>query len=81
MFSLSSSHTFLLYPQICGMRKSFQGLCGIVTNELGRVAHSGEEFVFINRKEESDQTATWGKQWFYALSSALRTRNFCSDQP
>lgn len=26
-------------------------LCGIVANELVRVAHSGEVFIFINRKK------------------------------
>jgi hypothetical protein len=76
MFSLSSSYTFLLYAQICDLRKNFDDLCGIATNELGGVAHIGEVFIFVNRKKESDQTHSLGSRWFWALSQALRRRNF-----
>lgn len=49
MLSLSSSHRFLLYGPSCDMRKSFDALCGVVRNELGRDPLSGEVFVFLNR--------------------------------
>lgn len=32
------------------MRKSFDGLCGLVGSELGRNPTSGEVFVFLNSK-------------------------------
>ncbi|SHL82051.1 IS66 Orf2 like protein, partial [Flavobacterium xanthum] len=41
------------------MRKSFNGLCGLVTNELGRVAHSGEVFIFINRNNNQMKLLHW----------------------
>jgi transposase len=31
------------------MRKSFDALCGVIRNELGRDPLSGEVFVFLNR--------------------------------
>ena len=49
MFSLSSSHRFLLYSQPTDMRKSFDTLCGIVRNELNRDPLSGEVFLFLNK--------------------------------
>ena len=49
MFSLSSSHRYLLYSQPTDMRKSFDALCGLVRNELKRDPLSGEVFIFLNR--------------------------------
>ena len=49
MFSLSSSHRYLLYSQPTDMRKSFDALCGVVRNELKRDPLSGEVFIFLNR--------------------------------
>jgi hypothetical protein len=41
MFSLSYSHRYFLYQGYCDMRKSFDGLCGLVTFELRRETSSG----------------------------------------
>ena len=49
MFSLSSSHRYLLYSQPTDMRKSFDALCGLVRNELKRDPLGGEVFIFLNR--------------------------------
>src|SRR5690625_3108853 len=50
MFCLSSSHRYHLYRGVCDMRKSFNGLSGLVRNELNRDPASGEVFVFLNRR-------------------------------
>src|SRR5690606_35487418 len=49
MFSLGSSHRFYLYDGHYDMRKSFDGLCGMVITVMGRQPTSGEVFVFLNR--------------------------------
>lgn len=49
MFSLTTSHEFLLYRRVTDFRKGFDGLCGLVRNELDRDPSSGEVFVFVNR--------------------------------
>jgi len=49
MFALTPQHRFLLYGPSCDMRKGFNGLSGLVRNELHRDPLSGEVFVFINR--------------------------------
>ena len=76
MFSLSSSHTFLLYPKVCDMRKGFNGLCGIVTNELGRTAHSGEVFIFINRKNNQMKLLHWESGGFVLYYKRLEQGTF-----
>lgn len=49
MFSLSSGHRYLLYRNACDMRKGFDGLCGLVRNELGCCPTEGSVFVFLNK--------------------------------
>jgi hypothetical protein len=50
MFALGNTLTYHLYRADCDMRKSFDGLCGVVRTELGRQPASGEVFVFVNRR-------------------------------
>lgn len=76
MFSLSSFHRFLLFPQVCDMRKGFNGLCGIVTNELGRTAHSFEVFVFINRKNNQMKLLHWESGGFVLYYKRLELGTF-----
>ncbi|RYF84812.1 MAG: transposase [Chitinophagaceae bacterium] len=59
MFSLSSSHCFLLYSQPTDMRKSFDALCGIVRNELKRDPLCGEVFIFLNRGRTHIKLLHW----------------------
>lgn len=59
MFSLSSSHRYLLYSQATDMRKSFDALCGIVRNELQRNPLSGEVFIFLNRGRTHIKLLHW----------------------
>lgn len=40
-----------LYSQPTDMRKSFDGLCGLIRNQLQEEPTSGQLFVFINRRK------------------------------
>lgn len=51
MFSLNSSQRYYLYNEPTDMRKSFNGLTGIVTNALGRQPAYGEVYVFVNKSK------------------------------
>ena len=50
MFSLNSDHKYYLYRLACDMRKSFDGLCGLVRTELGCDPCNGSVYVFLNRR-------------------------------
>lgn len=59
MFGLGTWHTYQLYGRACDMRKSFNGLSGLVSNELGRNPLSGEVFIFINRNRTLIKLLHW----------------------
>lgn len=48
MFNLTEKHRYLFYTKPVDMRKSFYGLEGIVTNEMGKNVHSGDVYIFVN---------------------------------
>ena len=76
MFSLSSSHRYYLYRGACDMRKSFNGLSGLVTNELGRDPTSGEVFVFINRRRTHIKLLHWEHGGFVLYYKRLEKGTF-----
>ena len=59
MFSLTTSDQFLLYRRVTDFRKGFDGLCGLVRNELDRDPTSGEVFVFVNRTRNRIKLLQW----------------------
>lgn len=59
MFSLNSSNSYYLYRTACDMRKSFDGLTGLVRNELDRDPGSGDVFIFLNRTRTHIKLLHW----------------------
>ena len=59
MFSLTTSHKYLLYRKVTDFRKGFDGLSGLVHNELGRDPSSGEVFIFVNRPRNRIKLLHW----------------------
>lgn len=52
MLSLPANTEIYLYAHATDMRKSFDGLSGIVRNELDREPTDGSMFLFINRRRD-----------------------------
>ena len=48
MFSLDGTYRYWLYSKPVDMRKSFNGLSGIVTNAMCERLRSGDVFIFVN---------------------------------
>ena len=59
MLSLGSQHHYLFYQAPCDMRKSFDGLCGLVRDELNRDPTQGDVFVFVNRRRTHLKLLVW----------------------
>jgi transposase len=59
MFTLGSELKFHLYSQATDMRKSFDSLSGLVTNELGQSPTCGDVFVFINKCRNKIKLLHW----------------------
>jgi transposase len=58
------------------MRKSFDGLCGIVRNELGRQPAGGEVFVFVNRRRTLIKLLHWQRGGFVLYYKRLESGRF-----
>ena len=59
MFTLSANLKFHLYNHPTDMRKSFDGLSGIVQNNLDRNPCGGEVFIFVNRRRDKIKLLHW----------------------
>ena len=60
------------------MRKGFDGLCGLVDSELGRVATSGEVFIFLNRRRTHLKMLHWEPGGFVLYHKRLESGTFPS---
>lgn len=76
MFSLSSSLRYYLWSAPCDMRKSFDGLCGIVTTHMHRSPLSGEVFVFLNKKRTHLKLLHWEHGGFVLYYKRLEEGTF-----
>lgn len=58
------------------MRKSFNGLSGLVRNQLGRDPTNGEVFVFLNRKRTHIKLLHWEHGGFVLYYKRLEKGTF-----
>ncbi len=75
MFSITSARYFL-YRQPCDMRKSFDGLCGLITNELGQNPLSGDLFIFLNKPRNRIKMLRWEPGGFVLFYKRLEKGTF-----
>jgi len=59
MFALSSNNRFHLYSKPTDMRKSFDGLSGLVQNTLGCNPYNGDVFIFVNKRRDKIKLLHW----------------------
>lgn len=64
MISYTPQQQYRLYSKPTDMRKSFDGLCGIVRNELNRDAVSGEVFLFLNKTRNQIKVLVWDRNGY-----------------
>ena len=76
MIALHAQHKYYLYGQPTDMRKSFDGLSGLVRNNLRRNPTSGEVYVFLNRKRDMIKVLLWDRSGFAIYSKRLERGSF-----
>jgi transposase len=76
MIALTSHLKFYLYPQATDMRKSFDGLSGVVTSILARDPMSGEVYIFLNRRRDRMKLLLWDKTGFWLFYKRLEQGTF-----
>ena len=76
MISFTPQQQYRLYSKPTDMRKSFDGLCGIVRNELNRDALSGEVFLFLNKTRNRIKVLVWDRNGYWVCCKRLETGVF-----
>ncbi len=78
MFALHSSLTFYFYRSPCDMRKSFNGLSGLVRNELEKEPCNGDVFVFLNKTRTHLKLLHWERGGFVLYYKRLEQGTFAT---
>ncbi|MFO7822273.1 MAG: IS66 family insertion sequence element accessory protein TnpB [Lentisphaeria bacterium] len=81
MLALTGATRIYLYRGAADMRKSFDGLCGIVRNELGDDPVSGSLFVFCNRRRNMIKMLYWDRDGFAMWYKRLEKGTFRMPKP
>lgn len=76
MFTLGSGLVYQLYSKPCDMRKSFDGLSGIVRDQLCGDPLSGEVFIFLNRAGNLMKLLHWQEGGFVLYYKRLEKGTF-----
>lgn len=75
MFSITSARYFY-YCNPTDMRKSFDGLCGLVSVGLGENPMSGDIFIFINKPRNRIKLLRWESGGFVLFYKRLESGTF-----
>ena len=75
MFSLGSAR-YYLYQEPTDIRRSFDGLCGLVTERLGQNPMSGDVFIFINKPRNRMKLLKWEPGGFVLFYKLLERGTF-----
>lgn len=76
MFTLSADLSFHLYLIPTDMRKSFDGLSGLVQNQLGDNPCNGDVFMFINKTRDKIKLLHWQGGGFVLYYKRLEKGTF-----
>ncbi len=72
----AESRQYHLYRKETDMRKGFDSLCGIVSNELGKQVMNGDAFIFINKPRTHIKLLLWEKGGFTIYYRRLERGTF-----
>ena len=75
MFSLGGSQ-YYLYRESTDMRKSFDGLCGIIQYRLSQNPMSGDVFIFLNKPRNRVKLLRWESGGFVLFYKRLEQGTF-----
>jgi len=67
---------FFIYSKPTDMRKSHNGLCGIVINAMQSTPTSGDVFIFINKRQTHIKLLYWDRTGFVIFYKRLESGTF-----
>ena len=76
MIGIGSSTRIFFYQGVADMRKGFDGLAGIVRDELNEDPLSGTLFVFLNRSRNKVKALYWDRDGYAMWTKRLELGRF-----
>jgi len=76
MLGFTAAQRYYLSRQAADMRKSYDGLSGLVRQGLGRDPLSGEVFIFLNRRRTMVKILVWDRSGFVLWCKRLEQGTF-----
>jgi transposase len=76
MIGLTNHHQYYLHRGPTDFRKGFDGLCGLVRQELGRNPADGAVYLFINRRRDRMKMLVWEPDGFMMYYKRLERGTF-----
>jgi transposase len=71
MLSIGKSNRYFFYARDADMRKGFDGLCGLVSNEFLQNPLSGDVFIFLSRRRSRIKLLQFQGDGFAIFSKRL----------
>ena len=76
MFTLSDSHKFYYYLGDTDMRKSFNGLSGLVIDHMEMIQRDHCVYIFVNRRRDKVKILQWKTNGFLLYYKRLEEGTF-----
>jgi transposase len=76
MIGFSSAQRYYLARSAADMRKSYDGLSGLVRKDLGSDPLNGDVFLFLNRRRTQIKILVWDRSGFVVWSKRLERGTF-----
>ena len=76
MIPLIGQYQLFLYAEAADMRKSFDGLSGLVTSGLGRDPLDGSLYLFLNKRRNRMKCLVWDRNGFWIFYKRLEKGTF-----
>ena len=76
MLSLTDNRRYYFYGGYTDMRKSFDGLCSLITQHLGNNPLSGDVYIFINKNRDRIKLLLWDKNGFIIYYKRLESGTY-----
>ena len=76
MFGLSHHQRFFLFSQAVDMRKGFDGLSGMIQQQIGSDATSGDVYIFLGKRLDRMKILVWEPSGFILYYKRLEAGTF-----